>query len=299
MLCALLLFLVVACTGNREAVPDGVDLVFAPFYEAMGGERIFGEPVSEAFPLASEGLTVQYFQNLRLEYETGQPQSVRISPLGAWGYEGLREVVPDEGVENGRSRTFPESGQSVHDEFLTFYETFNGQQIVGWPISPQLLVGGVRTQYFENGRLEWRPQLPLEQRVQLGWLGREHFDSEMAFVYREFNNAAPVAAAEVSEAEIVASVESPVVYMGDEQRLFVTVLTLAGDQVTGVRVRAVMQHDDTTTELDLGETNGEGKIVYPLDLDAVAPGQDVQLSLRVERSGTSLGETQLTFRTWW
>ena len=292
-------WLLAACAGNREALPNGVDAVFAPFYETMGGERIFGEPVSEAFPLASEGLTVQYFQNLRLEYETGQPQSVRISPLGAWGYEGLREVVLDEVRENGRTRTFPETEQTVRDEFLAFYETHNGEQILGWPISPQLVVGGVRTQYFENGRLEWRPQLPLAQRVQLGWLGREHFDSEMAFVYREFNNAAPVAAAGVTEVDVIASVQSPVVYIGDEQRLFVTVLTPSGDQVTGVGVMAVMRHDGTTTTLDLGETNGEGKIVYPLDLDAVAPGQDVEISLRVERSGTSLGETQLSFLTWW
>ena len=292
-------WLLAACAGNGETVPNGIDPVFAPFYETMGGERIFGEPVSEAFPLASEGLTVQYFQNLRLEYETGQPQLVRISPLGAWGYEGLREVVLDEVRENGRTRTFPETDQAVRDEFLTFYEAHEGEQILGWPISPQLVVGGIRTQYFENGRLEWRPQLPLDQRVQLGWLGREHFDSEMAFISREFNNAAPVAAAGVAEVDIIASVQSPVVYMGDEQRLFVTVLTPSGDQVTGVGVTAVMRHNGTTTTLDLGVTDSEGRIVYPLDLEAVSPGQDVEISLRVERNGTSLGETQLSFLTWW
>ena len=85
-------------------MPAGVDEVFAPHFAALGGERVLGEPISEAFPLEDEGLTVQYFQNLRLEYETGQPQSVRVSPLGTWGYEGLREVVPNEVDENGRSR---------------------------------------------------------------------------------------------------------------------------------------------------------------------------------------------------
>ena len=115
-------------------MPDGVDAVFEPFYGSMGGERIFGEPISEAFPLINEGLVVQYFQNLRLEYEAVWPQSVRISPLGAWGYEGLREVLLDEAAENGRSRTFPETNQTVRNEFLTFYETFEGEQVLGWPI---------------------------------------------------------------------------------------------------------------------------------------------------------------------
>jgi hypothetical protein len=297
LLFAFLLFILAACTGDAGNVPEGVDAAFAPFYTTMGSERIFGQPITEAFPLTNEGLIVQYFQNLRLEYEAGQPQMVRISTLGLWGYEGLREVVPDE--VNGRSRTFPETNQTIHNEFLTFYEEFDGEQILGWPISPQLRVGGVRTQYFENGRLEWRPQLPLDQRVQLGWLGREHFDSEMALIYREFHSAGPVAAAGLNEVVVIASVQSPVVYMGGDQRLFVTVLTPEGDWVPEVAVTAVLKHGDTSTLINLGATNGEGKIVQTLDLAAVPPGEDVALEIRVEANGRVIGVTNLTFQTWW
>ncbi len=296
----LLALLAAACTANAGNVPEGVDAVFGPFYMVMGGQRIFGEPISEAFPLPNEGLVVQYFQNLRLEHEMGQPQTVRISPLGLWGYEGLREVEPDEATGNGRSRTFPETNQTVRNEFLTFYEEFDSEQILGWPISPQLLVGGVRTQYFENGRLEWRPQLPLDQRVQLGWLGREHFDSEMAFIYRdEFVNAGPVAAAGLSEVAVMASVQSPVVYMGEEQRVFVTVLSPEGNWVPEVAVTAVLQYGDTSTPINLGLTDGEGKIVRMLDLAGIPPGQDVALEIRVEGNGRVIGTTRLTFQTWW
>jgi hypothetical protein len=277
----------------------GVDAVFAPFYEARGGERIFGEAISEAFSLSSEGLTVQYFQNLRLEYATGQPQSVQITPLGVWGYEGLRDKDPDETETNGRSRTFPETNQTVRDEFLAFYEEYSGEQVLGWPISAQLSVGGVRTQYFENGRLEWRPQLSLDQRVQLGWLGREHFDSEMAFVYREFANAAPVAAAGVTDVNIMASVQSPVVYAGEEQLVFVTLLTATGEPVTDMRVSATLLYDGGTTAVDLGTTDGEGQLVHELDLIGIAPGQDVTLLLSVVNNGRAVGETTLTFKTWW
>ena len=280
-------------------MPTGVDAVFVPYYEALGGERVLGEPLSEAFLVENEGLMVQYFHNLRLEYATGEPQAVRVSPLGEWGLAGLREVVPDEVAEDGRSRTFPETNETVYDEFLTFYEEFDGEQVLGWPISPQLVVGGIRTQYFENGRLEWRPQLPLDQRVQLGWLGLEHFDSEMVFIYREFANAAPVTVADVGEIDVRASLESPVVYSGDDQRVFVTVLTPLGDQVTGAAVTAVMRHDGIVTELDLGETDSEGKLVYTLDLTAVSLGQDVELVIQVQPSGISSSQTQLKFRTWW
>ena len=292
-----------ACSSNEndllEGVPAGVDDVFEPHYQAIGRERVLGEPISEAFLLENEGIMVQYFQNLRLEYAMGEPQTVRISPLGTWGVEGLREVVRDDVPDDGRFRTFPETNETIQDEFLTFYEDHNGEQVLGWPISPQLVVGGVRTQYFENGRLEWRPQFPLDQRVQLGWLGREHFDSEMVFIYREIANAAPVTAAGISEINIVASVQSPVVYAGDPQRLFVTVLTPEGDQVTGVTVTAVMQHDGTTTELELGSTNEDGKLADSLALADVSPGQDVELLIVVEDNGRVLGQTQLKFRTWW
>ena len=288
-----------ACTGNETATPAGVDAVFVPYYEAMGGERVLGEPISEAFLLENEGLMVQYFHNLRLEYAVGEPQSVRISPLGEWGLAGLREVVPDEVTENGRSRTFPETNETVYDEFLTFYEEFDGEQVLGWPISPQLVVGGVRTQYFENGRLEWRPQLPLDQRVQLGWLGLEHFDSEMAFIYQEVANAAPIAAAGVAEVEIIASVQAPVVYTGDEQRLFVTVLTPTGDQVTGVAVTAVLYHDNTEITLPLGVTNSDGSLTHTFDLENVSPGQDIKVMIMVENNDRILGQTRLVFRTWW
>jgi hypothetical protein len=265
----------------------------------MGSERIFGEPISGAFPLSSEGLVVQYFQNLRLEYDMGQPQAVRISALGSWGYEGLRVPELDDVPENGRSRTFPQTEQTIYDEFLAFYEEFDGEQILGWPISAPLLVGGVRTQYFENGRLEWRPQLPLNQRVQLGWLGREHFDSNMSLIYREFDNAGPVAAAGLSEVEVIASVQSPVVYRGGDQRVFVTVLSPEGDWVPEVAVTAVLQYGGASTSVNLGVTNGEGKVVQPLDLAAVPPGQDVMLEIRVEGSGRVIGTTDLTFKTWW
>ncbi|MCB8943192.1 MAG: hypothetical protein H6658_05510 [Ardenticatenaceae bacterium] len=295
----LTLFWLSACSGGADEMPAGVDEVFAPHFAALGGERVLGEPISEAFPLEDEGLTVQYFQNLRLEYETGQPQSVRVSPLGEWGYEGLREVVPDEVDENGRSRTFPTTNETIYNEFLTFYETFDGEQILGWPISPQLTVGGVRTQYFENGRLEWRPQLPLEQRVQLGWLGREHFDSEMAFTYRAFENAAPVAGAGVAEVDIMASLQSPVIYTGDEQQLFVTAVTPTGAPVTDVTVTAVLYHDNTETPLSLGETDGDGRLNQPLDLQNISPGQDVAVVITVAENGRILGQTRLTFRIWW
>jgi hypothetical protein len=294
-----LLFLLMACTSGGSGTPPGVDGVFAPFYEQMGGERIFGEPITEAFPLEIEGLTVQYFQNLRLEYPTGQPQSVRISALGQWGLEGLREIEEDVVTADGRSRPFSPTNETVRDEFLAFYEAFEGEQVLGWPISPQLMVGGVRTQYFENGRLEWRPQLPVTERVQLGWVGQEHFDSAMAFVYREFDSAGSVAAAGITEAEVTASVQAPVVYTGDEQRLFVTVQTPQGDLVSEVTVTAVLQHDNTETTIPLGVTDGDGRLSQTLDLQNVSPGQDVEVMIVVENNGRVLGQTRLIFRTWW
>lgn len=71
------------------------------------------------------------------------------------------------------SRYFDETGHSVEGEFLTFFDTYGGLAIFGYPISESFLDRGVKVQYFQNARFEWHPANPDPYKVQLGLLGND------------------------------------------------------------------------------------------------------------------------------
>jgi len=298
-------FLVAGCTAEPDAAPTAVApngipvaAAFQEFYTAYGGQDVLGEPVTELFTAGEGERPLQYFQNIRLEYDAGT-DGVIITPLGVWELAGLNEQIPAQALESSASRLFPETGYTVQDEFLRFYEAYNGEVLLGQPISPQLNVDGVRMQYFENGRLDWRPEATAERRVQLGRLGQAHFDDEMAFTYQDVQPARPVSSAGVTEAEVEAYVKAPILYEGEEQLLYVTVLTPEGNPVSGAVVEVSVSFDGQTSTVRSTATNDLGQVIMPLDFD-IPPGQQVVLHLTALNSnGRPLGETMLTYKTWW
>lgn len=281
---------------NRTGIPVAEE--FAAFYEAYGGQRVFGSPITEAFRPATDGPVVQYFQNMRLDYEVNG-QQVRPFPLGTWAFPGLENVALAPVVENGRSYTPSGSAHPIQDEFLAFYETYNGEVLLGLPLSPQVDEGGVRVQYFQNGRLEWRPELPLSQRVQLGVLGQNHFDAEMVFVYRQ-EFARPISSAGIGSARVEAALRYPVLYAGDPQVLYATVQTEDGRFVSDIRLTATVTYAAVSIELELGITDDRGQIQRALDFSGIPPGTDVLITVTATRSdGQVVGQRTLGCRTWW
>jgi hypothetical protein len=78
----------------------------------------------------------------------------------------------------GRVQRFEETGQSVRDPFLRFWERNGGLPVFGFPLGPEQVrtdaVGNNRrTQWFERGRFEYFPENPPPFDVQLGLLGVE------------------------------------------------------------------------------------------------------------------------------
>lgn len=299
------LFLLVSCAVG-PAVPTGsaaegaipVAAEFAEFYGANGGERFFGDPITEGFVAGDNGRFTQYFQTMRLESETVNG-SVIIFPLGEWALAGVTNPKPVSVPANSRSRTFPESNLTVQDEFLSFYEAYNGEQLLGSPISAQIDEGDLRVQYFVNGRLEWHPELDVNQRIQVGPLGRDHFWAVGAQMYMELA-ARPVSFAGIERVDVFTAVEKAVLYSDDEQTLYVTVFTPGLQPVDGIAADVTITFGGTTAVLDLGATDGQGRIVAPLNNLTIPPGQTVELLTSVYASdGRVIGQSTLTFRTWW
>ncbi|MFO7538818.1 MAG: hypothetical protein R6X32_12305 [Chloroflexota bacterium] len=284
-------------TMANTGIPVGEP--FVAFYQEMGGAHLFGYPITEPFQPAEADSLVQYFQTMRLEYDG---QQVRVSALGQWAFETIDASVEVYApAPNTRTRLFPETGQPVWDEFLAFYESHQGEVVLGLPLSSQLNEGGSRVQYFENGRLEWHPQLPLGQRVQLSSLGQAHFQAEMLMVYQQITSSAgPVPASELLHINISASVRSPILYAGEEQVLYVTTRRPDGRAVSDVRVTVTVTYEEEQVVYSLGQSDAEGKIQARLPLDNVPAGQQVLLDIRVYApNGQEIGRETLGFRTWW
>lgn len=298
----LLILLLIGCGSTTTSPPNSASTTlpvgtdFQSFYAQHGGERVFGRPLTEPFIPSPESPTMQYFANARLDFDG---QTVKLYPLGQWAYDGLleREPIMADGV--GHAREF-DTGFVVQDAFLDFYDHMNSSFWLGDPISTQLNEGGVRVQYFENGRLEWQPQLPPDQRVQLSQLGQKHFDAEMSYAYREGILASPIEADSLTYVEILASVQAPIHYVGDEQTLFVTALSPEGKPVKGLTVEATITHLGGTERVQLDPTDDQGKTKISIDMTPIEAGQDVQINIKVFGSGDEpLNLKTLFFQTWW
>ena len=269
---------------------------FTTYYETYG-PQLLGEPISGLCEVAS-GKQAQYFQHVRLEATPGSDE-VTFYPLGEWAYAGLRRKSAAPIPENSRGREFPETGFVVRDEFLDFYDQNGGQMLLGPPISPQLDEGTLRVQYFRNGRLEWHPEAPVAQRVRLGMLGQAHYLQAAQDVTCDFRSR-PVDVTDVKNVQVLAAAEAPILYTGEEQMIYAMVTTEAGVPVTGVPVTLTLQETDWMLTVELGRTDGSGKVQGGLQMPRFVPGRMVGVRVEAQgMGGSSIGKTGLAFQTWW
>jgi hypothetical protein len=82
---------------------------------------------------------------------------------------------------------FDETGHNVQGEFLAFYrKAGNPTLLYGYPITEEFIrTDGLRVQYFQRARFEYRPELPEGQRIVLTQIGRELYTPTLPL---EFSN---------------------------------------------------------------------------------------------------------------
>ena len=108
------------------------------------------------------------------------------SALGEALMDWQPAVPPKPGV-----RYFRETGHNVGNAFLVFFEAMGGADVLGLPLSEEVSEDGVTVQWFQKARLEWRPNNPPGQRVQLGLIGQEHLKLAAEYVPRAAIQLAP------------------------------------------------------------------------------------------------------------
>lgn len=156
---------------------------FLAFYNANGGLRVFGLPLTDE--LVEGGLTVQYFERQRFEYHpeaAGTPYEVQLSLLGgsaAQGKPALASVTPFS--SNSKVFYIPQTGHSVGGVFLNYWLKNGGVRVLGYPVSEPTNENGLTVQYFERARMEYHPEKAAQGfAVELSLLGKDYLQSRIA-----------------------------------------------------------------------------------------------------------------------
>lgn len=78
----------------------------------------------------------------------------------------------DVSAAQGSGRYYPETGKTLAQEFLSFYDSRGGVPIFGYPLTDAETEGGFKVQYLERARIEYHPEnRGTQYEVQLGLLG--------------------------------------------------------------------------------------------------------------------------------
>jgi hypothetical protein len=141
------------------------------YWKAHGGAERFGPPLA---PAEQDGaVTRQYFERALLELRPDQadtPQLVQPAPLGRDAASGQAFAPASEAPG---ARFFPETGHSLREAFLAYWEQSDGMRLFGYPLSEEFEAvaadGQRRTvQYFERAVFSYDPQAGVRLEP-LGW----------------------------------------------------------------------------------------------------------------------------------
>jgi predicted deacylase len=142
------------------------------YWKAHGGEERFGPPLAP--PERAGELTRQLFTRAVLELHPDQadtPYLVQPAPLGRAAAAGRQFPAPS---AQAPGRLFPETGHTVREAFLDYWERGDGGLVLGLPISEEFTGFAADNQrramqYFERGVLAYYPEDGSVRLEPLGW----------------------------------------------------------------------------------------------------------------------------------
>ncbi|NLG97240.1 MAG: hypothetical protein GX491_07765 [Chloroflexi bacterium] len=266
---------------------------------------IFGYPITESMPHPiRKGITIQYFQRARMELDESLPpgQRVKLASLGLWMYDE---------TQRGNAANFPKTSTTCRSigknridvcyAFLQFYDRNNGPLYFGEPIAEAEFVDGRLVQYFENARMEWRPEKPAGQRVVLTDIGRIDFDITIG----DENLILPPAGADIpvnqlSQIQVYAFLERPLLASGQEQTAFIIVHDQFRNPIGSAQVMITVAYPDGRVEhFRPAPTDADGLTQVRFRVDGVKPNQVVQVLVSAEIPNGPKESATTWFRIWW
>lgn len=274
-----------AQTGGRFYPETGHTLEpqFVPVFDQMGGVDILGYPITDGFKDPESGRLIQYTENARLEWiddNTDGGSRAILRPLGEMmgGYQ-----PPDpQGKASPGCRSFQETGHSVCFAFLDFFDAHGGLGVFGYPISDFEIENDRIVQYFQRFRLDWHPEVPAPDQVQVAHLGRLNFD-QSGYDPNLLRPASGTAGADyrITELQASPSVLYPVLTSGSKQHIYVVVRDQNLFPVPGSAVMLVAHFPDGDKTILMPQTDSQGLSRLALDVGDVSRGTKVNVEIWV------------------
>jgi hypothetical protein len=274
---------------------------FLRFFNTRGGLEIFGYPLTEVF--IENGRQVQYFQKARMEAhpENPDPRKVELGRLGTeLGYAmppiPAAEIPP---ANDPNRRYYSETGHTLVYAFLNYFDAHGGLEILGYPITEFKLENGRYVQYLQRARMEWHPELPSDQRVQLGRLGEIYATTRLDPSLLQPGAAALASnAPQITSLDATASLRYAITGPSGQQTLHVYVLDQRGKPVQGAASVAVVRFPSGDQSETLPPTDENGHSQVSFDLGQLNPGQSVVVQVQALWAAL-VTETQTSFFVWW
>lgn len=236
-----------------------------------------------------------------MELDPSKPagQQVSLANLGKWLYdETQRGMAVDLPVNNNLCRYFPKTDKYVCYGFLQMYDRYDGAKYFGEPVSNVEYVNNRLVQYFEKVRMEWRSELPLNQKVVLTEIGRIDMD-------RRVGDPGPIQRVIYPDHPtppiVRAFVDRPLLAQNEDQIVYVLVrdefsrpikgaqveltITIAGKETMSVSIRQLTDKDGLTQQT--------------IKVPNVTPNQVVDIKAKVRTPDRTEGEGSTWFRVWW
>ncbi len=163
------------------ATGQSIDGWFLDMWRENGSASVFGNPITPEIT-RDDGSVVQYYEFARFEYwpngdadgnlitlghvgEDLRPAVVPRMPIGGNGGKAAQltkvalawQPLSDRQIESD-SDTYlyvTETGHSIYDGFLSFWQNTGLQWFLGNPVSEEYVVDDVHYQVFERGQLRW------------------------------------------------------------------------------------------------------------------------------------------------
>ncbi len=163
------------------ATGQSIDGWFLDMWRENGSASVFGNPITPEIA-RGDGSVVQYYEFARFEYwpngdldgnmitlghvgEDLRPAVVTRLPIGGTSGKAAQltkvslawQPLSDSQIEadSDTYRYIPETGHSIYDGFLSFWQDTGLQWFLGNPVSEEYVVDDVHYQVFERGQLRW------------------------------------------------------------------------------------------------------------------------------------------------
>ncbi len=292
-------------SGNSKTFDNGHTIsgeFYTFYYSVKDPERIFGEPITVVFddPLLP-GKKVQYFDRARMELDPALPagEQVSLANLGEFAYDPAHPGVPAPIQPNDpMCGSFPNEKRVCY-AFLNLYNQY-GVKYFGLPITNALFTEeGRLVQYFEKVRMEWRPEMPIYQKVVITPLGQVDFDRHIGDQRLRW----PVNTGYVQQVipNVHAFAGRPLVANGETQQIYVLIHDQFGRGIKGASVTVTFFYPEDNSQgwgISGINTDDAGIAVGEYAVKGVQPNGVVRVKVEATVNGEKV-TTSTWFRVWW